>query len=100
MGLALLLAVSLLLPAEGKAAPLDELRRPSIDELYFLIIRDNDAQLLALEGGQIDLLGDIARFSDIKRLSDDERVKLYLAEGYHAFFLGLNLRRSPWIGQN
>lgn len=96
MGLALLLAVSLLLPAEGKAAPLDELRRPSIDELYFLIIRDNDAQLLALEGGQIDLLGDIARFSDIKRLSDDERVKLYLAEGYHAFFLGLNLRRSPW----
>lgn len=96
IGLALLLTVSLLLPAQGKAAPLDELRRPSIDELYFLIIRDNDAQLLALEGGQIDLLGDIARFSDIKRLSDDERVKLYLAEGYHAFFLGLNLRRSPW----
>jgi len=96
MGLALLLTVSLLLPAQGKAAPLDELRRPSIDELYFLIIRDSDAQLLALEGGQIDLLGDIARFSDIKRLSDDERVKLYLAEGYHAFFLGLNLRRSPW----
>lgn len=96
MGLALLLAVYLLLPAQGKAAPLDELRRPSIDELYFLIIRDNDAQLLALEGGQIDLLGDIARFSDIKRLSDDERVKLFLAEGYHAFFLGLNLRRSPW----
>jgi len=96
IGLILLLAVSLLLPAQGKAAPLDKLRLPNIDELYFLIIKDNDAQLLALQGGQIDLLGDIARFSDIKSLSDDERVNLYLAEGYHAFYLGLNLRKSPW----
>lgn len=84
----------------GAAAPFDEYDLPTdlstIEDLYCVIIKDNDAQLLALEGGKVDMLGDIARISDIRRLSDNEKIDLYLAEGFHAFFLGLNLRKPPW----
>ncbi|KRT35393.1 ABC transporter substrate-binding protein [Acetomicrobium hydrogeniformans] len=87
-------------PHTGAAAPFDEYDLltdlPTIEDLYCVIIKDNDAQLLALEGGKVDMLGDIARISDIRRLSDNEEIDLYLAEGFHAFFLGLNLRKPPW----
>lgn len=92
----IVLVVAALFLPPASAVPLKEFNMPHIEDLYYLIIKDSDAQLLALEGGQIDLLGDIARFSDIKRLGGSDKVNLYLAEGFHAFYLGLNLRRPPW----
>lgn len=74
----------------------DAIRGPKIEELYLVIIRDPDAQLLALEKGQIDLLSDITRPVDIERLASNEELSLSLAQGFHAFFLGFNIRKAPW----
>ena len=65
-----------LLPAS--AVPLKEFNMPHIEDLYCLIIKDSDAQLLALEGGQ-DLL-EICSLFRHKRLGDSDKVNLYLAE--------------------
>ena len=69
---------------------------PEIEELYMVIIRDPDAQVLALEKGDIDILGDIHRPVDVERLSANEDIDLSLAQAFHAFFLGFNVRKEPW----
>jgi len=46
-----LVVVALFLPP-ASAVPLKEFNIPHIEDLYCLIIKDSDAQLLALEGGQ------------------------------------------------
>ena len=69
---------------------------PKIRDLYLVIIRDPDAQLLALQRGQADILGDLHRPVDVDTLADDPRVNLSLASGFHGFFLGFNVRTFPW----
>ncbi len=69
---------------------------PKVRELYMVIIRDPDAQVLAAEKGDIDILGDIIRPVDVDRLSRNPDLDLSLAQAFHGFFLGFNLRRSPW----
>ena len=69
---------------------------PKIRELYMTVIRDQDAQILALEKGTVDILGDLARPTDIDRLTANPSVELSLAQGFHGFFLGFNVRTFPW----
>ncbi len=69
---------------------------PKVKDLYLVILRDPDAQLLALEGGKIDMLSDLARPVDIAALSKNPAVDMSLASGFHAFFLGFNARTFPW----
>ena len=47
---------------------------PKIRDLYLVIIRDPDAQLLELQRGQADILGDLHRPVDVDTLADDPRV--------------------------
>ncbi|MEG2183673.1 MAG: ABC transporter substrate-binding protein [Cloacibacillus sp.] len=82
----------------GRAAKLDlnAVRGPKIEEVAMLIIANPDAQIMAAEAGELDILSDIARPSDIDRLSTNKNIELSLARGMHAFFLILNDASIPW----
>lgn len=69
---------------------------PRIKDLYLVIIRDPDAQIMALRNGQVDILGNLHRPVDIDTLADDTNVDLSLAASFHGFFLGFNNREFPW----
>ena len=69
---------------------------PQMRELYYVTIRDMDAQLMAISTGQIDVLSDIFRPMDVRRLAESEMVDLSLASTFHAFFITFNTRRFPW----
>ena len=69
---------------------------PRFEKLCMLIMRDADSQVLAVQKGEVDILSDITRPSDIDRLSRDEAVSMSLARGFHAFFLLLNNKAEPW----
>lgn len=51
-----------------------------------LIISNPDAQIMAAEAGELDIVSDIARPSDIDRLSANKNLQMSLARGMHAFF--------------
>ena len=74
----------------------DKIRGPKIEELAMLIISNPDAQIMAAEAGDLDIVGDIARPSDIDRLSTNKNLQMSLARGMHAFFLLLNNGAAPW----
>lgn len=61
-----------------------------------LIITNPDAQILAAEAGELDVLSDVARPSDIDRLGSNPKLNMSLARGMHAFFLLLNNKQFPW----
>lgn len=69
---------------------------PSIEKLCMVIVANADAQVLAAEKGELDLLSDLARPSDIDRLSADPKLHMALSRGFHAFFLLLNTTCEPW----
>lgn len=69
---------------------------PKIRELYQVITRDPDSQILALEKGTVDVLGDIFRPTDVERLSARDDLHMSLAQAFHMLEIGFNLRRTPW----
>lgn len=69
---------------------------PRIEKLCLVIVANADAQVLAAENGELDIVGDIARPADIDRLSADPNLEMSLARGFHAFFLLMNNTRAPW----
>ncbi|MCD7954051.1 MAG: ABC transporter substrate-binding protein [Synergistaceae bacterium] len=75
---------------------IDNIRGPKIEELAMLIISNPDAQIMAAEAGELDIVSDIARPSDIDLLSANKNLQMSLARGMHAFFLLLNNRAAPW----
>ena len=97
----IILALSLLLiqtncaPAAEQFNPL-HVYGPRADKLCMVIIRNSDAQVLAAERGDLDIISDITRPSDIERLSRNPKLQMSLARGFHAFFLLLNNQKAPW----
>lgn len=85
-------------PSMGMDGKIDinSIRGPKIKDLYMVIYRDPDSQILALETGKLDVLSDIIRPVDIKRLAARDDILLTLSEGFHIFFMGFNLREFPW----
>ncbi len=69
---------------------------PKASDLYMVIYRDPDSQILALQKGELDVLGDITRPVDVERLSENPDVTLSISRGFHLFFMGFNLRQEPW----
>lgn len=94
----LTLTALLALPGAAAAAPvdLDKLYGPRVDKLCMMIILNPDAQIMAAESGELDILGDITRPSDIERLARSKKVELSLARGYHGFFLLMNNKDKIW----
>ena len=69
---------------------------PKMEDLYYVVIRDMDAQLLALSTGKVDVMGDLYRPSDVERLAQSDAVELSLASSFHGFFITFNTRKFPW----
>lgn len=96
----ILSAVLFLALGNGAAAAprvdVGSIRGPHVKELAMLIISNPDAQIMAAEAGQVDLISDITRPSDIDRLSMNKNLSMSLARGFHAFFLILNNSAGPW----
>ena len=69
---------------------------PLVDELYMVILRDPDAQIIAIENNKIDVLGDLIRPIDIERLARSPNVELSIAPAFHIFYLSFNTRRFPF----
>ncbi|MCL1940521.1 MAG: ABC transporter substrate-binding protein, partial [Synergistaceae bacterium] len=69
---------------------------PLVDELYMVILRDPDAQIIAIENNKIDVLGDLIRPIDIERLAKSPNVELSIAPAFHSFYLSFNTRRAPF----
>ena len=77
----------------GKAYSME--RVPRIDELTYFIIKNPDAQTMALASGSVDMLGDLTRPSDIELLSKRKNLKMTVAPMSHAFFLLFNNKKNP-----
>ena len=90
------LALIFAFPARGAEVKAESLRGPRIGELYLVVVRDPDAAILALERGKLDVLGDVTRPSDIRRISRNPGFELSMAQGFHMAQVGFNLRKSPW----
>jgi peptide/nickel transport system substrate-binding protein len=69
---------------------------PLVNELYMVILRDPDAQIIAIENSRIDVLGDLLRPIDIERLSKSPNVELSIAPAFHSFYLSFNTRKFPF----
>ena len=67
---------------------------PRMKDLYYVIIRDMDAQLLAMSTGKIDVLSDILRPVDVKRLAESGVVDISMASTFHGFFITFNVQIS------
>jgi peptide/nickel transport system substrate-binding protein len=65
-------------------------------DLYYVIMRDTDAQLLAMSSGRLDVLSDIYRPADVERLSKSGAADLSLAATFHGMFITFNTRKFPW----
>ena len=63
---ATLLALCPVPPAAAGTFDPEAFAGPKVRDLYLVIIRDPDAQLLALERGKADILGDLHRPVDVE----------------------------------
>lgn len=64
---------------------------PKIDKLRFKVIRSPDAQLIAMQTCEVDVLTDLIRTGDIEKL-DGEGFTITAAPGFHMGFIGFNIR--------
>ncbi len=72
-----------------------EARGPYVDEIILPIILDQEAQIIALQRGDIHVLPGLAQPSHIERLEADPNVDITVSPGYHMFYLGINMRTPP-----
>jgi peptide/nickel transport system substrate-binding protein len=71
------------------------LRGPKMKDLYYVIIRDMDAQVLAMSSGKLDVVSDLMRPADVRRLTQSG-ADMSLASSFHGFFITFNVRKFPW----
>jgi peptide/nickel transport system substrate-binding protein len=69
---------------------------PKMKDLYYVTIRDMDAQLLAMSAGQLDVMSNIYRPVDVERLAKSGVADLSLAATFHGMFVTFNTRKFPW----
>jgi len=69
---------------------------PRIEKLCLVIVMNPDAQILAAEAGELDLVSDVTRPSDVDRLRRSPNLEMSLARGFHAFFMIMNNKTTPW----
>jgi peptide/nickel transport system substrate-binding protein len=69
---------------------------PKMKDLYYVIVRDMDAQILAMSTGKLDVLSDLYRPADVERLARSGAADLSLASTFHGFFITFNTRKFPW----
>ncbi|MDR1886005.1 MAG: ABC transporter substrate-binding protein [Synergistaceae bacterium] len=83
-------------PVRAGEFDISKFEGPRMKELYYVIIRDMDAQILAMSTGKLDVLSDIYRPADVERLSNSGVADLSIASTFHGFFITFNARKFPW----
>jgi peptide/nickel transport system substrate-binding protein len=81
---------------EGSSFDIFDFEGPKMKDLYYVIMRDMDAQLLAMSTGKLDVLSDLYRPADVERLARSGAAELSLASTFHGFFITFNVREFPW----
>lgn len=64
-------------------------------EILMPIIKDTEAQLIAIQRGDIHIYPGLARATDINALKDEENIEITMDLGFHMFYVGINMRRDP-----
>ena len=83
-------------PAAASSFDISQYSGPKMKDLYYVIIRDMDARLLAMSAGKLDVLSDIYRPVDVERLLESGTADLSLASTFHGMFVTFNTRKFPW----
>ncbi|GHT01648.1 hypothetical protein AGMMS50276_30110 [Synergistales bacterium] len=78
------------------AFDISDFNGPKMTDLYYVVMRDADAQTMAITSGKLDVLGDIFRAVDVERLEKSGLVDLSMAANFHGFFLTFNTRKFPF----
>jgi len=81
---------------DGSPFDISDFRGPRMKDLYYVIIRDMDAQMLAMSTGKLDVLSDLYRPADVERLAASGSADLSIASSFHGFFVTFNVRKFPW----
>lgn len=68
---------------------------PYVDEILLPIIMDQEARIIAMERGDIDILPGLTQPAHIDRLAANPNIEMTMDPGYHMFYLGINMRRAP-----
>ncbi|MFQ5710673.1 MAG: ABC transporter substrate-binding protein [Candidatus Geothermarchaeales archaeon] len=68
---------------------------PHINDLYFIVVKSPDAQLIALQTGEADGVADLIRPDDVETLSADPKFQMTFAPQFHYVYVGFNMRVSP-----
>lgn len=82
--------------AAAEPVDLEKIYGPRVDKLCMVIITNEDARIMAIEKGELDIMSDLVRTADIERLARNPGVEMSLARGYHAFFMMINNKAEPW----
>ena len=68
---------------------------PKAKEILFPIYVDDEARILALLRGDVDVYPGLTKPAEIKKVQEDENVHLTMDLGYHMFYVGLNTGKYP-----
>jgi len=68
---------------------------PQVDQIIMPIIKDSEAQLIAFNRGDIDVLPGLTRPADINKIKANPSVEITMNYGFHMFYLCYNMRREP-----
>jgi len=68
---------------------------PRLDELLFLYYGTPDAEVTAIQKGEIDAVSDLIRPTDIEALSQDPNLEVTFTGQTHYCYLAFNLRKPP-----
>ena len=69
---------------------------PKIEKLCMVIVNNTDAQILAAVNGDLDIVSDIVRPSDIQIISRNKHFNTSMARAFHAFFMLINTQEGIW----
>lgn len=68
---------------------------PYVDQIIMPIIKDSEAQLIAFNRGDVDVLPGLTRPADINIIKDNPNAEITMNYGFHMFYLCYNMRREP-----
>ncbi|UNC91601.1 ABC transporter substrate-binding protein [Candidatus Contubernalis alkaliaceticus] len=67
------------------------LGQPGIDEIYYRIIPNQEAQLIDLKGGNLDLIPTAVKIEDVEDLKEDSNINIYSNLRLVYDYLGFNM---------
>ncbi|MGQ9542571.1 MAG: ABC transporter substrate-binding protein [Candidatus Bathyarchaeia archaeon] len=73
---------------------------PRLDEVLFVYHSTPEAAVAAIRKGDIDVLSDISRPSDVRALSEDPNLNIIFSHQTHYCYVAFNTRREPLSDRN